>query len=338
MAEPGDEIRPDDDEVGGGAIKSFLEHLEDLRWTLIKSGTAILLAMMVCLLGNRTVVSILKWPLDRASKRTSFLFPDDTNRVVTFQIGSTPIKSLRVNTNHIGSLDLGTNQQVTVQLEPAEIGGKQVLTMTVVPNTGEPESTMPRLVFLSISGSFFTSVHIAFFGGLFLACPFLFYYVGQFVMPALKIREKKYFLRAFYVGLGLFLTGVSFAYFLIMPAALKFAKQYGEWMGVDVFEWTADSYFSFVVKFMLGMGLGFELPVVLLALVKIGVLDYAKLSQMRRYMIIINLVLGGLLTTPEVITQIFMAVALQVLFEASVWIAWYWERQAKKRAGGSQAS
>ncbi len=304
---------------------------------IIKSGAAILVGMLICLLANPVVVSILKWPLERAAKRQSFLFPADTNQVVTFQIGSVPLKSLRLNTNRLGTLDLGTNKHVTIQLEPNVINGQQVMGMKLVPGGGDEADAMPRLVFLSISGSFFTSVHIAFFGGLFLACPFAFYYVGQFVMPALKIREKKYFLQAFYVGLGLFLMGVSFAYFLIMPAALKFAQQYGEWMGVEVNEWTADTYFGFVVKFMLGMGLGFELPVVLLALVKIGVLDYAKLSKMRRYMIVINLVLGGLLTTPEVITQVFMAVALQILFEASVWIAWYWERQAKKRAGASQA-
>jgi sec-independent protein translocase protein TatC len=81
---------------------------------------------------------------------------------------------------------------------------------------------------------------------------------------------------------------------------------------------------------MLGMGLGFELPVVLLALVKIGILDYQKLANMRRYVIVGNLILGALLTTPEILTQIVMAVALQVLYEASVWIAWYWERQEKK--------
>jgi len=88
---------------------------------------------------------------------------------------------------------------------------------------------------------------------------------------------------------------------------------------------------SFVTKFMLGMGLGFELPVVLLALVKIGILDYQRLKAMRRYMIVINLVVGALLTTPEVFTQVVMAVVLQILYEISVWIAWYWERQEKKR-------
>jgi len=70
---------------------------------------------------------------------------------------------------------------------------------------------------------------------------------------------------------------------------------------------------------------------VLLALVKIGVLDYGKLKAMRRYMIVINMILGALLTTPEVFTQLVMGTVLQILFEVSVLIAWYWERQAKKR-------
>ena len=83
---------------------------------------------------------------------------------------------------------------------------------------------------------------------------------------------------------------------------------------------------------MLGMGVGFQMPVVLLTLVKIGVLNYTILSKMRRYMIVINLVLGALLTTPEVITQVMMAIPLQLLYEISVWIAWFWERRDKKRA------
>ncbi len=83
---------------------------------------------------------------------------------------------------------------------------------------------------------------------------------------------------------------------------------------------------------MLGMGLGFELPVVVLTLVKIGILNYAILSKARRYVIVINFVLGAMLTTPEVLTQVCMAIPLQLLYEISVWIAWYWERKEKKAA------
>ena len=83
---------------------------------------------------------------------------------------------------------------------------------------------------------------------------------------------------------------------------------------------------------MLGMGLGFELPVVILTLVKIGVLDYAMLSKARRYMIVINLILGAVLTTPEPITQIVMFVPLQFLYELTVWIAWYWDQPDRAKA------
>jgi sec-independent protein translocase protein TatC len=154
-------------------------------------------------------------------------------------------------------------------------------------------------------------------------------------MPALKIREKKHFLRAFFFGTVLFLGGVSFAYFGVMPAALKFAVLYANWMGVDLPYWPAMEYSSFLIKFMLGMGAGFELPVILLALVKMGILNYQKLTAMRRYMVVGNLILGAILTTPEVFTQICMAIALQVLFEVAVWVAWYWERQEKRRAATS---
>ena len=129
----------------------------------------------------------------------------------------------------------------------------------------------------------------------------------------------------------LFLAGLAVAYFVIMPPALKFAELASQLMGVSSQIWKAEDYFGFVVKFMLGMGLGFELPVVLLALVKIGLLNYGKLKAMRRYMIVGNLILGALLTTPEPFTQVIMAVALQLLFEVAVWIAWYWERKEKQR-------
>jgi sec-independent protein translocase protein TatC len=107
---------------------------------------------------------------------------------------------------------------------------------------------------------------------------------------------------------------------------------YSHWLGLGALEWRAEDYISFVCKFMLGMGLGFELPVVILTLVKIGVLDYHTLSKARRYMIVINLILGAVLTTPEPITQLVMFVPLQFLYELTVWIAWYWDQPDRARA------
>src|SRR5262249_14488564 len=125
--------------------------------------------------------------------------------------------------------------------------------------------------------------------------------------------------------------GVAVCYFLIMPLALRAAVNYSHYLlGPHVTIeniWMSEASFSCTAKFMIGMGLGFELPVVLLTFVKLGVLDYRKLAGMRRYMIVICLVLGAVLTTPEVLTQVAMALPLYLLYEISVWIAWYWERQ-----------
>jgi sec-independent protein translocase protein TatC len=117
-----------------------------------------------------------------------------------------------------------------------------------------------------------------------------------------------------------------------MPVALAASQMYSNWLGFGAMQWRAEDYISFVCRFMLGMGIGFELPVVLLTLVKIGILSYATLRAMWRYMIVIVLVLGAVLTTPEVITQLLMAIPLYMLYEVTVWIAWYWDRQEKKRA------
>ena len=332
MAEGDEEIRPEEEEVEGGAVKSFLDHLEDLRWTLIKSCAALFVSFMVCLFGTKQLVAFLNWPIERAAQRHVALLPEDTNQVVTLQLGDQVLQSVRTKSNRLGSIELGTNQFVTMQLDPVLLGTNNVLTWRVLTNGTAPRAPGPKLMFMGGPGApFMFALHLAFFGGLFLASPFVFYFLGQFLMPALKIKEKKYFMRAFCIGLGLFLTGVCVAYFGVMPRALKFAVIWANWMGVTVPQWRAETYFSFVMKFTLGMGLGFELPVVLLALVKIGILDYAKLKAMRRYMVVINLILGALLTTPEVFTQVVMGIALQLLFEMSVLVAWYWERGAKKR-------
>ena len=329
MADPTEEPQPDDlEENGGGPVKTFLEHLEDLRWMLIKTGAALLVGMIVCLYATDKVIWILKWPLERAA-----LIQVGHKQKVIVRFGPDQIFSFQIESNHIGPLEVGTNRLAIVQIEPAVSGTNIFLSATVDKNPSQStvERSATELVYLDPSAPFLSSLHLALFAGILLAMPFILYFVGQFVLPALKIKEKKYFMRAFGIGVGLFMAGVCFCYFLILPRALKFAEVFANWMGVSVPVWRAETYFSFVTKFMLGMGLGFELPVVLLALVKIGILDYQKLSAMRRYMIVINLIFGALLTTPEVFTQVVMAIMLQLLFEISVWIAWYWERQKKQR-------
>lgn len=320
--------RPDET-LEGGPVKSFLEHLEDLRWVLIKSSVALIAGMLVCLAAGNHVVQILKWPLSRAK-----IHYPGTNQIVTVSFGANHLANFQLTPEEEKSLHLSSNRFVAVEVEPLIIGTNQVLSWRIDQSANAVASAQRMkidLINLSPAGGFLVAFQVALYGGAVLASPFIFYFIAIFVFPALKIREQKHIYRGLIFGIGLFLVGVSFCYFVLMPLALSAAQAYSQWLGLGAFQWRAEDYISFVCRFMLGMGLGFELPVVILTLVKIGVISYSTLSKARRYMIVINLILGAVLTTPEVLTQIIMFVPLQLLYEITVWIAWYWERQERKR-------
>jgi sec-independent protein translocase protein TatC len=317
----------DEDEEGGGPVKSFLEHLEDLRWVLLKSLAAIFICMVICLAGGNTIMAILKWPLEKSYSKWLPKNPQvsvfwDTNRLATFEM----------TTNIANSLGIPSTQSALLQFKPTFIGTNIVLSFSI--ETNSPIIHKKRevvLLNLSPAGGFVVAFQLAIYGGIVLAAPFVIYFIWQFVMPALKKKEKRMVNKAFWIGFSLFFMGVCFCYFVLAPFALGASRQYSEWLGIGADQWTAEKYINFLGMFMLGMGLGFEMPVVLLTLVKIGILDYQKLAAFRPYMVVVNLFLGAVLTTPEVLTQILMFVPLQILYEISVWIAWFWERKEKKQ-------
>lgn len=314
----------------GGPVKSFLEHLEDFRWVLVKSAVALSVAMLLCLVAGNYLVQVLKWPLSRAHITYA-----GTNQVVIVSFGTNHLGNFSFTAEQQRSLDLGTNRFVAVQVQPLVIGTNQVLGWRVNDDPAaiaEAQRLHIELVNLSPAGGFFVAFQVALYGGLVLAAPFIFYFFMSFIFPALKMKEQKYVFRGLFFGGGLFMAGILFCYFILMPVALAASQTYSQWLGFGALQWRAEDYISFVCRFMLGMGLGFELPVVLLTLVKIGVISYSSLAKARRYMIVINLVLGAVLTTPEVVTQLVMFVPLQLLYEISVLIAWYWERQERKRS------
>jgi sec-independent protein translocase protein TatC len=326
----GDQASERPNEAEGGPVKTFLEHLEDLRWVLIKSLVALGVAVLLCLLAGNYVVQIVKWPLTRAGVS----WPG-TNQIVAVSFGTNRLGAFQLTAEQQKSLNFGTNRYVSVQVEPLVIGTNQVLGWRASSDPAaiaDAQRLKIDLINLSPAGGFVVAFQVAIYGGTVLASPFIFYFAATFVFPALKLRERKYIYRGLAFGGGLFLLGVAFCYFALMPLALAAAQMYSHWLGFGAFQWRAEDYISFVCKFLLGMGLGFELPVVILTLVKIGVLDYRTLSRARRYVIVINLVLGAVLTTPEPITQIVMFLPLQILYEITVWIAWYWNRRDKKRA------
>jgi sec-independent protein translocase protein TatC len=276
-------------------------------------------------------MAIIKWPLSH----TRVSFPG-TNQVVSVSFGTNHLGNFPVTPDQQQLLGTSTNSRfATVSIEPVRVGTNQVLGWRVTDDPAaiaDMQRMRIELLNLSPAGGFFVAIQLALYGGMVLAAPVMIYFIASFVFPALRFKERYYVYRALIVGGGLFFTGVAFCYFILMPVALSASQMYSQWLGLGAFQWRAEEYISFVCKFMLGMGLGFELPVVILTLVKIDVLSYSTLRKMWRYMIVICLVLGAFLTTPEVVTQVLMAGPLYLLYEGTVWVAWYWEQPNRAKA------
>lgn len=188
-----------------------------------------------------------------------------------------------------------------------------------------------RLQTLGVADSITISFQLAFYAGLIVSFPLLLLFLAQFIVPALTRKEKKFVFPAIAIGFGLFLTGVCFSYFWILPQTLSFffhdAKSL-DWTPT----WTVREYFSFVTQMTLALGLAFELPVAVLALVAMGLLSYELLSRTRPYAYVLVLVLAAVIApTPDIVTFISMGGPMCLLYEACIWIAWAMDRRRRRQ-------
>ncbi|MBM3880809.1 MAG: preprotein translocase subunit TatC [Verrucomicrobia bacterium] len=308
----------------GGPVKTFLEHLEDLRWTLVKSVVSVAIAMLVCLVAGNRLVAFLTWPLSQAQQivRRS---PD-----IPIELGTNIIG--RVARPELGLLPWGTNALGALRITPVTVGTNVLLALQPDPRPARRAGV--DLVMLKNYGpieGIVVALKLALYGGLVLASPFVFLFVGQFVLPALKVSEKRILYRAVGFGSVLFFVGVAFCYFIISAVALFATVQFSTWMGFGADEWRAEAYIGFMCKFMLGMGLCFELPVVILTLVKIGLIELENLQKFRSYAIVGNLVVAAFVTpSGDPFTMVLLAFPLHLLYELSVLIAWYWRWRERK--------
>ena len=150
--------------------------------------------------------------------------------------------------------------------------------------------------------TFMLSMKLSFFAGIILAFPLLLMFILQFVLPGLHANEKRVLWPSMAVGFGLFLGGVFFAYFAVLPRALTFFYEWSGSLGVSN-DWRIGEYISFATQFTLLFGVAFELPVVVMVFVKLGLLAYETMSRTRSYAIVAIFVAAAILTpTPDVFT------------------------------------
>ena len=338
-----EEYEPELDEHGnpyGGPVKPFLDHLEDLRWTILKCVFSLLIAMLGCMMGAKYLVGGLMWPLKQA-RNLDFSAKTD----VPVMLGHRTLGKLDIQV--LTDLGMDTNNPVfsdktgRFDLVPLKYGTNTILALSPrVPEqtTGFVTSFDEVMVELKNYGPFqsiWLCLQLALYGGLVIGAPFIIFFVAEFVLPALKVSEKKFLYKAAGIGSILFFCGVAFCYFLIVQVALRASVEFSTWLGFGADEWHAGEYLSFVVKFLLVMGLAFEMPVVLLTIVKIGLLDYKKLSEMRSYFVVGMLVASAVITpSGDPFTMVLVAIPLWILYEICVIIArvWYKEEKALEEA------
>jgi sec-independent protein translocase protein TatC len=160
-----------------------------------------------------------------------------------------------------------------------------------------------------------------------LSFPILLYFIAEFVLPALNAVEKRFLLPAIFVSFGLFLFGVVVCYYWLLPKTILFFFRDTQSLGWSP-AWTVQEYYSFATRFTLAFGLTFELPVVVLALVRFGLITYRFMARTRPYAIVLIFVLATIITpTPDILTLIAMAMPMCLLYESCIWIAWFMERR-----------
>jgi Tat protein translocase TatC len=180
-----------------------------------------------------------------------------------------------------------------------------------------------ELSVISVAGSFMMSMNVSLISAIILSFPALLYFLMQFILPGLKENERKLIAPILLVGGGLFFTGCLFSYWLVLPKALEFFNAWAQDLGGTKNMWSLEEYVTFSTRFVLIFGISFEFPVLVLALVKLEIINYKLMSSTRSYAIIAVAVFSAFITpTSDIMTMGMMAGPLYIMYEICIWIAY----------------
>ena len=258
----------EDDELNGGKEMTFIEHLEELRWHLIRSIAAILIFMIV------------------AWFTMGWIF----NAVILAP--SRP--------------DFWTYRMM------CEIGTSLGMTSLCV------EKMNFSLMSREVSGQFMMQLTASAIGGLVIAFPYVFWEIWRFVKPGLKITEKKASRGAVFVVTMLFFMGILFGYFIVAPFAINFLVNFQIDESI-VNQFDIQSYLGVLSTLTLACGITFQMPMAIFVLTKVGVVTPEFLTTYRRHAIVVLLIVAAVITpSPDMISQILVAIPLYFLYEVSI--------------------
>ncbi len=360
------QITPPGEAEGG---MPFLDHLEDLRRTIIHMGITIMVSMCLCFGFAPAMMQVLRQPVDRvwedyeskslphgvsaldwlnakslASVRS--MLPQAEAREALTQRFTPAVRELAdmVPLLHAASLLPGAEQEAYLEKAAEKLTEVQRHTLFALHESGAELREGQGREALKLMGAFqpgeafMLSLSLSFFGGLILSFPLLMYFMLRFIIPGLLEHERRLLYKCVAAGFGLFLAGVSFAYFAVLPRVLSFFYNYSLDMGIAN-DWRIGYYLTFAAKLVFIFGVVFELPVIIMPLVKLGVLTYERMRRTRAYALIGCLTAALFLApAPDPGTMLIMAAPMYGLYELCIVFAWMDARRAARNAAESADS
>ena len=346
------------DKVNPDMEKPFLEHLDDLRATIMRIAFTLVIAMIVAFTFQDKLMQVLRRPVDQVwvlhqakllphgldansweqikrVERASAGLDDSTRELFYRSLGD---ETLRFHAKSCALLRAallvpearreGFISSLAVD-DPLKAQVRALLKTKPSPEI-DGRGNLQMMSALRPTETFMLSMKLALFAGIVLAFPLLAYFTLQFIVPGLHRHERRMLWPALAIGFGLFLVGVCFAYFLVLPRALEFFYDWSTSLGVSN-DWRIGDYISFATQFTLLFGASFELPVVVMVLVKLGLIGYEGMSRTRSYAIVAIFLAAAIITPdPSVVTMSLMAVPMVFLYECCIWLAWWDERKKRK--------
>jgi sec-independent protein translocase protein TatC len=204
-----------------------------------------------------------------------------------------------------------------------------------VANWPLPDGTVP--ITLSPTEPLMTTLTVSATAGLLLALPVILYQAFAFILPALSPAERRTVMPFAAAIPFLFIAGIVFAYYILMPVAVKFLLSFNETQfGIEV---RARDYYSFLTVSLLAIGMLFQVPVVTLTLARLGIITPDQLARNRRYAVLAIAILGAVLTSPDPMTMLLVLLPVYLLYESSIQIArWFGRPREAFEASGEIAT
>ncbi len=310
---------------------SLGDHLEELRARLILAIAGLAIGSVVALVFGTYILRFIEKPYNMAMReriqktemprRQSevLLFVDMFFTGLTEKLATDP-NAPAIDPNRVEFLREVSTEAVSAWTEEMHSAAE-----------GQELPRDARLKVLAVPEAFTAYMKVALISGLILTCPWVFYQLWMFVAAGLYAHERRYVRQAVPFSAALFIAGALFFLFVVAPLSLRFFLLFGDIVGVAA-NWTLEKYISFVTVLMLVFGLAFQTPIAIFILVRTGLVSLQTLRGIRKYVILGTVILSAVVTPPDVISQISLAVPLYALYELGMLLAHLAQKKVEKQA------